>query len=146
MEPTIEYSIETMSLPKLRRRGAYFGNFTSTGNTEDNFKYISSYLGNDELIHLFFNIFDNLIGKVYDNFEDRIDSFTHNWLSIHQLIAIIVYLNNDFLDIFTTEINDSINHLFIDLEVLNKLTKIYNMDDNEQRLKIAKNFLNNIEY
>lgn len=132
---------ETIQSPKLRRRGADSWYFSSTGNTEDNFKSISKYLGNDELIHLFFYTFDTLIGTFYEDFEVRIDSFTHNLLSIPQLLAIITYLNKIFLNIFTFERNDMMNNLYIDKNTFDYLMETYNSNDQNECIRVARCFL-----
>ena len=139
----IIYSSNEMTLlrPKLRRRGAGLKFFTSPGNTQDQFESISSYLEKEELIKSFFNNFDNLIGKSFTNYDDRIDSFTHSWLCVEQLLAIIAYLDNTFLDIFTFECNDLMNNLYIDSLTYNMLNEEYNDDDQSIRINNARNFL-----
>jgi hypothetical protein len=140
----IIYSSNQMTLqrPKLRRRGAGLKFFTSPGNTQDQFDLISSYLKNEELITRFFNHFDNLIGKSFTNYDERIDSFTHSWLCVEQLLAIIGYLDNTFLNIFTFECNDLMNNLYIDAFTYSKFNKEYNGDDQSKRINIVRDFLN----
>ena len=140
----IIYSSNEMSLqrPKLRRRGAGLKFFTSPGNTQDQFESISSYLEKEDLITRFFTIFDDLNGKSFTDYDERIDSFTHSWLCVEQLLAIIAYLDNTFLDVFTFECSDLINNLYIDEFTYSKLNKEYNGDDQSIRINNARNFLN----
>ena len=127
--------------PKLRRRGGGLRFFTSTGNTEDQFKYILNYLEKEDLITRFFTVFDNLMGKSFTNYEERIDSFTHSWLRVEQLLAIITYIDNTFLDVFKFESDNLINEIYIDTFTYLKFNKEYNDDDISIRINIARNFL-----
>ena len=143
MEQIIYSSNEfTLEPPKLRRRGGGLRFFTSTGNTEDQFKYISKYLEKEDLITRFFTVFDNLMGKSFTNYEERIDSFTHSWLRVEQLLAIITYIDNTFLDVFTFESNNLINHIYIDKFTYSKFNEEYNSEDQSIRIQIVRNFLN----
>ena len=143
MEQIIYSSNEfTLEPPKLRRRGGGLIFFTSTGNTEDQFKCISKYLEKEDLIKRFFNNFDNLNGKSFTNYEERIDSFTHTWLRIEQLLAIITYIDNTFLEVFKFESDNLINEIYIDTYTYLKFNKEYNGDDISIRINIARNFLN----
>ena len=94
------------------------------------------------MITSFFNNFDNLIGKSFTNYDERIDSFTHSWLCVEQLLAIIAYLDNTFLNIFTFECDDLMNNLYIDAFTYSKLNNKYNGDDLSIRINNARNFLN----
>ena len=143
MEQIIYSSNEfTLEPPKLRRRGGGLRFFTSTGNTEDQFKYISNYLEKEDLITRFFTVFDNLMGKSFTNYEERIDSFTHSWLRVEQLLAIITYIDNTFLDIFKFESDNLINEIYIDTFTYLKFNKEYNGEDQSIRIEIARKFLN----
>jgi len=143
MEQKLYISNEnTVQRPKLRRRGGGLKFFTSTGNTQDQFESISGYLEKKDLITRFFTVFDNLIGKSFTDYDERIDSFTHSWLCVEQLLAIIAYLDNTFLDVFTFECSDLMNNFYIDSFTYSKINKEYNGDDQSIRFQIARNFLN----
>ena len=142
MEQKLYISNEnTLQRPKLRRRGAGLKFFTSTGNTQDQFESISSYLEKEDLITRFFTVFDNLIDRSFIDYEELIDSFTHSWLCVEQLLAIIAYIDNTFLDIFTFECNDLMNNLYIDSLTYSKFIKEYNGNDQSIRIQTARNFL-----
>jgi hypothetical protein len=142
-------------VPVIRRTNAEIGtqNFSADGNTYHTFNFISDFLKKKDLEQaasintrslnsLFFDTFDRLNGKTFTNYEERIDSFTHPWLQVDELLAIIAYLDNTFLDVFPFEFKNYFNDVYIRKHIYNTLNEEYNDDDQSIRISTARNFLN----
>ena len=142
---------------KLRRAGAGPKHFKFDGNTEFEFNFISDFLKKKDLEQSgakstdinpmslnskFFDTFDRLNGKSFTDYEDRIDSFTHSWLRVNELLAIIAYLDNTFLDVIPFEYKDYFNDVYIHKHTYNMLNEEYNDDDQSIRISTARKFLN----
>lgn len=143
------------TVPKLRRTNANLGTrgFSADGNTEHTFNFISDFLKKKELEHavgdksrslnsMFFDTFDSLNGKTFTDYDKRIDSFTHRWLRVDKLLAIIAYLENTFLDVIPFEYEDYFNDVYIHKDTYILLNEEYNDDDQSIRISTARKFLN----
>jgi len=130
----------------LRRTNADPYTFTAPGNTECSFMNITDYLDKPLLIQSFFQLFDILTGLT-DPSVSRIDSFTHEWLSIPQLLAIIAYLDPSFLvslnSIYVYRITEYFRGDQYDKTFDYLKGKYDGIDDKNKRLRVAKEFLSN---
>lgn len=143
----------TLQQGKLRRTGAGSKHFKFDGNTYHTFNFISDFLKKKDLEQvvgdnpmslnsMFFDTFDSLNGKTFTNYDERIDSFTHPWLSVDELLAIIAYLDNTFLDVIPFEYKDYFNDVYIHKHTYNMLNEEYNDVDQSIRISTARKFLN----
>ena len=143
----------TLQQGKLRRTGAGSKHFKFDGNTEFEFKFISDFLKKKDLEQavgdnprslnsMFFDTFDSLNGKTFTDYDKRIDSFTHHWIRLDELLAIIAYLDNTFLDVIPFEYKDYYDDVYIHKDTYIMLNEEYNDDDQSIRINNARNFLN----
>jgi len=143
------------TVPKLRRANASIGThgFSADGNTEDSFNFISNFLKKKDMEHavgdnsmsfnsMFFDTFDRLNCKTFMDYDKRIDSFTHRWLCVDKLLAIIAYLDNTLLDVIPFDYEDYFNDVYIDKDTYIMLNEEYNDGDQSIRISTARNFLN----
>ena len=143
----------TLQQGKLRRTGAGSKHFKFDGNTEFEFKFISDFLKKKDLEQtvgdksrslnsMFFDTFDSLNGKTFTDYDKRIDSFTHHWIRLDELLAIIAYLDNTFLDVIPFEYKDYYDDVYIHKDTYIMLNEEYNDDDQSIRISTARKFLN----
>ena len=145
------------TVPELRRTNANLGthSFSADGNTYHTFNFISDFLKKKDLEQagtvginpmslnsMFFDTFDRLNGKTFTNYDERIDSFTHPWLRVDELLAIIAYLDNTFLDVIPFEYKCYFNDVYIHKHTYNMLNEEYNDDDQSIRISTARKYLN----
>jgi hypothetical protein len=137
--PTIKLDTTIIS-PTLYRNNAGLWTLSAQGNTNNHFHSIHEILGDKS--PFFFEIFDELREKHFSSFQMRIESFTPPNLQVPQLLAIISYINNDFLKNFPLEKeNIQYNLLYSDIDTFTYLNEQCELNDKNKRLKVAQKFL-----